>query len=163
MCCALDYRDTLSDRKTDSRLDAYTEELDEQTRLLQPRVGVIETQLRQPREYELLSHANQLKRHCMQFHEKHENVKKRWNELRDEVPKMISRAKKQTRVHVKAVERETSVAKLQLVQEEQKKDVSQYWSESGTLIKKAEKFINEECARLTTLNNEFLRSCVSFR
>eukprot|EP01138_Halocafeteria_seosinensis_P011931 gb/GECG01012194.1/.p1 GENE.gb/GECG01012194.1/~~gb/GECG01012194.1/.p1 ORF type:complete len:2141 (+),score=368.29 gb/GECG01012194.1/:1-6423(+) len=155
-------QDNLSERKTNSRLDAYTEELDEQTRLLQPRVGVIETQLRQPREYELLSHSKQLERHCMQFHAKHQTAYKKWDELRNEVPKLISNAKKQTRVHVKEVERETSVAKLQLVQEEQKKEVSRYWSGSGSLSRKAEKLINDESSKLTTLNNEFLRSCVSF-
>lgn len=144
-------------------MNAYTEEYDEQTRLLQPRVGIIETQLRQPREYELLSHSKLLERHCKQFEERYKNVRRQWDNIRQGVPDVISEAKKQTRVHVKEIESETSVAKLQLVQEEHKKEVADYWSSTGDLLRKADHFISDEASKLTTLNNEFLRSCVSFR
>jgi len=140
----------------------YTAELAERVRLHRPRKAMAETELRAPREAELLAHAQRLERHC-----------RAWRERAEKQGRAFDREGQAARDHTAAfrdrlsalqgsLTAQASLAALQGQQNRAKALLVSFETEAQGWRSRLGSYAGAEPGRLLTLNREFLRTCSRF-
>ncbi|KAA0145959.1 hypothetical protein FNF31_07899 [Cafeteria roenbergensis] len=146
----------------EDRVSLFTAELTERVRLHWPRQARAETELRAPREAELLAHAQRLERHCRAWREKADRQAKAFDgeaeAARQHTAAFVARlAELQSSLPAQA-----SLAALQGQQSRAKAMLVAYETEAEGWRARLAGYAAAEPRRLTALNREFMRTCTRF-
>lgn len=157
-----DERKASVDDLTHSRVGSYTEELEARLRSHWPRKGKAEVTMRQPREAELLGHAQKLSRHVAKFTERATVLAESFMDALQEARAFVGDMRTKQNTLAKQLPQQTSVAGVQGVQQRSKQTLLDLRAGMEDWRNKLRVFMGPEASRVLQLNQDFLRTCVSF-
>jgi hypothetical protein len=154
-------RVSLTEQCTD-RVELYTAELDERVRRHWPRKGQAETDLRAPREAELLAHAQRLERHARAWQERSKKQQDSFSVEVEEARSHVAQFEKKFDAFQDSLGAQSSLAALQGQYSRTKALLVSFETEADAWRRRLLVYCGAEPRKLRTQNREFLRTCTRF-